>query len=192
MADIDWSKAPEWADRLIRMSTTNRLAWACRNKYQYIDGAESFLFSDAPTDGFMLNQTVFVEGRPTTQPAAWNGDGLPPVGAVCEYMWDYKQEGSFYVQVEVLAHDKGSAILRALSGPKTGELRESRGGVCGPRNGQAIFRPIRTPEQIAADERSKYCDRIFGVLTNATRAGNRSDMAEALYDAGLRFKDEAK
>lgn len=46
----------------------------------------------------------------------------------------------------------------------------------------------RTPEQIAAQVRSKACDAIYGVLTGPTveRKGNTSDMAEALYDAGYR------
>lgn len=51
------------------------------------------------------------------------------------------------------------------------------------------FRPIRTPEQIAAHERSRYCDRIYGVMRKAASPYNRSDMAEVLYDAGLRFTE---
>lgn len=47
-----------------------------------------------------------------------------------------------------------------------------------------------TPEQIAAEERSKECDRIFAILSSVEREGNRSDMAEALYDAGLRLTNK--
>lgn len=52
----------------------------------------------------------------------------------------------------------------------------------------ANLNEIRTPDQIAAEARSKACDAIYGVLTGPTveRKGNTSDMAEALYDAGYR------
>lgn len=47
--------------------------------------------------------------------------------------------------------------------------------------------PTKSPEQIAAEERSKACDAMFGIMTSPpVREGNRSDMAEALYDAGYR------
>ena len=57
------------------------------------------------------------------------------------------------------------------------------------------YRPIRTSDQIAAaKERSIACDRIFGIITGpgVERKGNTSDMAEALYDAGLRFVEVTK
>lgn len=39
-------------------------------------------------------------------------------------------------------------------------------------------------------ERENYIDRIYSVMCKAERPNNRSDMAEALYDAGLRFVEE--
>ena len=42
------------------------------------------------------------------------------------------------------------------------------------------FRPIRSE---ADKKRSEICDKIYGALTTAEREGNRSDMAEAVYDA---------
>lgn len=58
---------------------------------------------------------------------------------------------------------------------------------------QAI-RLRKTPDQIAAEERSLACDRIYGIITGpgVERKGNTSDMAEALYDAGLRFTEVEK
>lgn len=36
-------------------------------------------------------------------------------------------------------------------------------------------------------DRSKACDEMFGIMSSSSvREGNRSDMAEALYDAGYR------
>ena len=37
---------------------------------------------------------------------------------------------------------------------------------------------------------SKVCDKIYSIMLQAERLTNRSDMAETLYDAGLRFKGE--
>ena len=52
---------------------------------------------------------------------------------------------------------------------------------------QSILRQLvvrRTPEQ---KERSAHCDRMFGVLLRLPNPGNRSDLVEALYDAGCRL-----
>lgn len=62
-----------------------------------------------------------------------------------------------------------------------------------PRN--LFYRPVQTAEQIAESrERSLACDRIYGIITGpgVERKGNTSDMAEALYDAGLRFVEVTK
>jgi len=56
----------------------------------------------------------------------------------------------------------------------------------------AKIRPTATPEQIAEQEREAYCDRIYSVLCKAERKNNRSDMAESLYDAGLRFVEKGE
>ena len=45
------------------------------------------------------------------------------------------------------------------------------------------FRPIRTPEQIAADEREAA---VNGMLCYDALGGSRRGLAEALYDAGFR------
>ena len=103
----------------------------------------------------------------------WNGEGLPPIGTVCE--WHPSVHG--WIEVTILGRDGEDTWYRVKG--------ESHTDTC--RN-MSFFRPIRTPEQIAAKVRSKACDEIYGVLTGPTveRKGNTSDMAEALYDAGYR------
>ena len=184
MTDVDWSKAPVWADRLIRLGMTNHLAWADGEKYQYAKltlGVGPFYFDETGSDNFSIRDSRLVAERPTTQPAAWNVEGLPPVGVVCDAKSFERGHKRDWFRATVL-----------YSSPCTIILDDYRGGEFVTHPIAMRFRPIRTPEQISADERSKYCDRIFGVLTSATRAENRSDMAEALYDAGLRFKDDAQ
>lgn len=41
-------------------------------------------------------------------------------------------------------------------------------------------------ERRRSKEREKACDQMFGIMLKVERPGNRSDMAEALYDAGYR------
>lgn len=113
----------------------------------------------------------------------WNGEGLPPVGLECERVWA-GTAGSQFDRVKVLAHDGSAVVFRVL---ESGTLAEDTQGPVTGKGGPLRFRPIRTAEQLAAAERSKACDLIFRILSNVERPGNRSDMAEALYDAGYRL-----
>lgn len=113
------------------------------------------------------------EARPQE---AWGGHGLPPTGLLVEWKSGLDHE---WRRVTVLAYANGDAWLQ----PEDGDSFI----VGNPEN----FRRIRTPEQIAAEERSKECDRIFFILSSVEREGNRSDMAEALYDAGYRRQESS-
>lgn len=131
-----------------------------------------------------------VEFYPTPHRSAWTGEGLPPVGVMCELNRAMKfTEGSrlddFPAGTEVLvgghANFYGGTVVSVCV-----KNRNYTGTVI-----PECLRPIRTPEQIAAEVRSKACDAIYGVLTGPSveRKGNTSDMAEALYDAGYRKTD---
>ena len=117
----------------------------------------------------------------------WSGDGLPPVGVEIEAKHkDATPEWArpdFY-KTEIVALGKQLVIFAAeANGCETvGKIEDYE------------FRPVRTPEQIAARERSLACDRIYGIITGSgvERKCNTSDMAEALYDAGLRFVEVTK
>ena len=69
----------------------------------------------------------------------WNGEGLPPVGTVC----NLKYQGFDQGVVEVLFCSKQTTVCRNLE-----DGREQFGDTF-----EYEFRPIRTPGQIAADER---------------------------------------
>lgn len=72
-------------------------------------------------------------------PREWDGEGLPPVGAICvtnlEHEWEWET-------VTVIAHDLGSVIIR--------RLEEEDFYVYDPVDASQL-RPPRTPEQIATD-----------------------------------------
>lgn len=77
------------------------------------------------------------------KPILWNGEGLPPVGTVCESEWPDKE----WHEVIILAHDFHDGEERAVY-RRTIDGEDSYFG-----DMAHAFRPIRTSEQIAADER---------------------------------------
>lgn len=71
----------------------------------------------------------------------WSGEGLPPVGETCEFC-----EESDWVQVRILAHDNALAVFN-YNGYYIGRSHNK-------------FRPIRTAEQIAEEERQVAISKI--------------------------------
>lgn len=120
------------------------------------------------------NAHMFVPIEQVLRPAAsWNGEGLPPVGTVCEYSIGDTDE---WHTCEIRY---AGAQLVVFNNETWGDQASSS---------RVKFRPIRTAEQIAATERSKACDEMFGVILSIPEENrhNRSDICEALYDAGYR------
>lgn len=76
---------------------------------------------------------------------AWTGEGLPPVGTVCEV--DYCES---WQRCEVVAHFRQRCGMVAAF---TVDLVDGAKSL--DAFGSESFRPIRTPEQIAAEEREK-------------------------------------
>ncbi|HCI1891752.1 TPA: hypothetical protein NOS95_002682 [Pseudomonas aeruginosa] len=174
---IDWSKANGSAVAAL-IAKKNNIHYP---GFEFVSGYHR--------TGCMIRATSADDGSPLSapedvweivdRPVTWNGQGLPPVGTVCEYL-DTNLE---WHEVEIFGIDK--AQRRIFASPW---MTMPYMGCSAPE----CFRPIRTPEQIAAEERSKECDRIFVILSSVEREGNRSDMAEALYDAGYRRQEEGK
>ena len=128
---------------------------------------------------------IFVEGAapqhytPIQAELECSFEGLLPAIGVIVFVHDpdgvlrYGQNESG----EVIAHIENTAVVRMSYGLGCFEARV-----------------LRTQEQIEAKERNRVCDRIYGIITGpgVERKDNRSDMAEALYDAGLRFVEVTK
>ncbi|EPJ4524342.1 TPA: hypothetical protein L6A41_07080 [Pseudomonas aeruginosa] len=173
---IDWSKAPEGATHLEPKGTEFGEGWMKKvgNEWSYwLEGSE--VWAGVWADCFVsAEREATFEARPQE---TWDGKGLPPVGLMVEWKAGLDHD---WQRVTVLAYANGDAWFQPEDGPSF--------IVGNPAN----FRRIRTPEQIAAEERSKECDRIFVILSSVEREGNRSDMAEALYDAGYRRQEEGK
>lgn len=109
-----------------------------------------------------------------SQKPTWNGEGLPPVGCECE--WRDSNVGWLHVKIKYISEQ----IV----------VIESPTNLCGVQKLTEIakdiicdkpqFRPLRTE---ADKKRERICDAIYGALTRAERQHNRSDEAEAVYDA---------
>ena len=113
-------------------------------------------------------------GRAGSGGIEWNGEGLPPVGIDCERAFSH----STWKETHICGHSTDGAYAAFYDGD----------GLMG-WNDHCKFRPARTPEQIAKQERSKACDKMYGVILDRIpqdRRNNGSDICEALYDAGYR------
>ncbi len=99
----------------------------------------------------------------------WNGEGLPPVGTVCEWK---EKTGFSWVKATVLFITDSSVVMQREDGFEWQMLTK-----------RTVFRPIRTTEQIAAEERTNNAI----AMCQATQGAH--DWMEAfrmLHDAGYR------
>ena len=98
----------------------------------------------------------------------WDGSGLPPTGTVCEYYWT---EGDEWRKCEIVAYYFANVVAVDALDCSAVLLRIG------------LFRPIKTPEQIAREERSAAIQEMMEV---ASGFGRFLDILESLYDAGYR------
>lgn len=108
---------------------------------------------------------------------AWGGTGLPPVGTVCELRTRRAEnDPSGWNKAEIM-YSSGTAVVwrwhlhRAEFGSEWCNVE---------------FRPIRTLEQIAAEEREKAIQEIDHLINEQMGNLNVRELAEAIHDAGFR------
>lgn len=163
--EIDWSKAPEGATHFGPESEELAAAW-----YK-LDEGEWFAMLTSDDDQWDYSPCVDDErvSQMIQRPAEWNGTGLPPVGTVCEGRGRLDGE---WREVVVLAHRIGRAVVSFTDHERLQWCESDE------------LRPIRTPEQIAAEEREKEIDAIKTIIGSAANQGKI--VAEAICDAGYR------
>ncbi|MBI7227419.1 hypothetical protein JEU54_18145 [Pseudomonas aeruginosa] len=164
---IDWSKAPE----------------GCIGAFaRIISKTAFFVFSKRPSD-YMSREGYEGEGEDGPYHVfseywewidkPWDGQGLPPIGTVCEYrhmIWpEYRPCEIRYISEESLvAYD---------------DAQEQFYRTC-----DMLFRPIRTPEQIAAEEREKA---VGDMAMSIQGVPYQHPTLYALYDAGYRRQESS-
>ena len=131
---IDWSKAPDDATHYQAATHGVFECWLKPGHAVRVSRGEPDWRQDDYADDLIATSAI---KRP------WSGEGLPPVGVVCM--------ANGYQVVIVAHHCNGIHAIYAESEYDGllyyGEPNE--------------FRPIRTPEQIAADEREAAIDAMF-------------------------------
>ncbi|HEC0410849.1 hypothetical protein PX141_30090 [Pseudomonas aeruginosa] len=165
---IDWNTAPEGATHWEPRGIVFGEGWMKKvgnEWYYWLEGSEVW------ADCFVsAEREATFEARPQE---AWDGQGLPPVGTVCQYrhmIWpEYRPCEIRYISEESLvAYDDAQEQLY--------------------RTCDMLFRPIRTPEQIAAEEREKA---VGDMAMSIQGVPYQYPTLYALYDAGYRRQESS-
>ena len=166
---IDWSKAPEGATHYQKSSDGFELRWLDMNSGEFgsvwYQGEWKFRYIDYKDMG-----AIYV-ARPEP---AWTGEGLPPVGTVCEYLGAHQYNE--WSEVKIFGAWRNFVFVDFTDGWRQEDNPQR-------------FRPIRTPEQIAADDRDKAVEQMTEESLHGHYAFTKAQAkiaCRALYDAGYR------
>lgn len=174
MSEIDWSNAPEWAGAVVE-SERGVQFWVSQFGGT---SARQRIGSLYPEEDARADMTaddhgwLLIEKRPSP---SWNGEGLPPVGTVCEFSSIGHHAGFQWCIFHGLL-SCGGYIVEFHH--KTAPDRVT----CDAFDPLTTkFRPIRTTEQIAAEEQNKAVAEMMTHVVHATPID-----CELIYRAGYR------
>lgn len=181
--NIDWSKAPEGCLE-VGKNQWDDLAWLCAEGYIYHHCNGCMVNWKTPR---ALKRSDFdvVDIRPEKP---LTGEGLPPVGAVCEYNIG---DGWYECKVRYVLERSGEFSYALVAWcphlDKDQYLSHDRG---------CTFRPIRTPEQIAEEARLAELNLMIRAIKDhpggqhgvdhLTQLKIHEEACINLYDAGWR------
>lgn len=168
---IDWSKAPEGATHYHIGDDIN--PWRkIKDTVAYERYRGKWLKVNSFNEGCMPDYYVPIPQE------TWDGQGLPPVGTVCEV----KHRDIGWVRCEIVAHKSFSCggLTHAIAWIDENTLDQSQG---------LRFRQLRTPEQIAAEEREKA---VGDMAMSIQGVPYQYPTLYALFDAGYRRQEEGK
>ncbi|MCS7821929.1 hypothetical protein N0019_26615 [Pseudomonas aeruginosa] len=165
---IDWNTAPEGATHWEPTGPEFHEGWMKKEGdywFYWVEGINKWF--RGPSCGVSAEREATFEARPQE---AWDGQGLPPVGVRVSVFDDGDLVYGHGESGEVIAHVEDCAVIRMSYGL-----------------GCFTAKNLRTPEQIAAEEREKAIEEMcFAEETLTVK------QAKALYDAGYRRKEEGK
>jgi hypothetical protein len=171
MEQIDWSDAPEGATHYNPHDISTPWRMLGTDDFGWWWNGGTWL----PVLGKFAPLTYIAK------PSPWTGEGLPPVGAVCEVLWN--ESRMEYLRTKVFGvNEHGQPIHRFDEGPKKYEYQAD---VLVTPLGTRVFRPLRTPEQIAAEAREKAIEEMWSVYWKP-EAPTTKEALGLLYDAGYR------
>lgn len=165
---IDWSKWPHDAE--LHLPNQQETA-ECAVKFSE-SGSVFFAYSKNVgwTQWAGENKNSLLERFKYTS-KAWTGEGIPPVGTHVVVHDDGSLIYGHGESGEVLAHVEGCAVIRMSYGL-----------------GCFLPRCLRTPDQIAAEERQKGIEELgnFLAANSTTPTPYLWEAAQKIYDAGYR------
>lgn len=149
----------------------------------YLDGSDEVFFASEAADDRGLDKRGVThemweaERDKLASTAEWDGEGLPPVGAKCEARAVTNISEFKWIEVNVEFISEKGVFLTS---------NELTGGCIGLPGKHVEFRPIRTPEQIAAQEREQAITDLM--QTTCIRRGE----AARIYEAGYRKQEQSE
>lgn len=171
VCEVDWCE--EWHKCEVIAHFQQRCGMVAAFTVEISDGAKSLDAFGADSFRPIRTPEQIAAERPTTP--SWSGEGLPPVGVVCEVRNAPGGWGKATIKYQ------GKGIIVWLWDRPDGNTDQIEFASCPDR---LEFRPIRTPEQIAADEREAAIKAIVGLIESAD--SRDMTIAEAIYNAGYR------
>lgn len=118
----------------------------------------------------------------------WTGEGLPPVGTVCEFAGGtYCVEDPFDkdlrvgAEVTIIAHIFVGDFELAAFTFNPSLVNPDRGTVSVEQGAYGCFRPILTPEQIEAERRGRISEQMRTIHRESI--GDTRNGFSAIYDA---------
>lgn len=171
--NIDWSKSPEWAVAHALHAFGGEISevWVGEEQYQRLDQSKPFPYGGGSVSAFH-NPRRYQFRYETLRPSPWIGEGLPPVGTVCEYK---RIVDAAWKQLKVKYHGTDFSVLE-VNGDDVVMWNVHYGA----------FRPIRTPEQIAAEECRAAVNEIGDILIANRGTATEYHQAGLIYAAGYR------
>lgn len=163
---IDWSSAPEGATHYcMHPATTYR--WLKDSPLSYYDEElDKWVKYNSDFGATHISESV---EKPNE---TWDGVGQPPIGTICEYLKHAKYKTS-WIKVKVVFIGENLIVFE----------HAANGNEFSEQITDVSLRPIKTPEQIAAEERIEKVDEMIKVVEEFD---TYKEVCEALYDTGYR------
>jgi len=189
--EIDWDLAPEWAiaHALFAFCSEISEVWVGEDKWQRLTQDKSFPYGGGGGDAHH-NPTRKQFKYETPRPK-WVEGELPPVGTVCEFAGGEDDPNDPFDKdlkegavVTIIAHFRSSSYDIAVFTFRS--MNANRGSFSVEQGLHGCFRPRRTPEQIAAEEREKAIAEMCNDAGKPDMPVRSRGQAAMLYDAGWR------
>ena len=177
-------KAPEGATHLVPPMESVR----AQQDYWKQVGDDTYLWLPARDEWCWMGRNALPASAipiKRDEPVAWGGKDLPPAGTVCE-MHHQSWADELWEPRKILFISTRHVVT---SGPDDDDERISY-------TGALLFRPIRTPEQIAAEERRGHIATLVQhICADGAFDVDGPEVAAAaakIYDAGYRKQEAAQ